>query len=259
MKILVFFFTAYNMDEVSQDTWENAAVGDIDFGYTNKTLNPYDETAIEYALRIKDDARRLGEDASVVLVTIGENPAGTMTENLFAVGAERIFWINRDDFNPLKYDAWVSEMASAAGMIDYDCIFLGVQNSCGCNSGIGVELALELNLPYVGYVSDMEYTKGGIRVKCREERGTHEALVHVPAVYAFENTEHPYLRVATLRERLRTKNCVVENLKTVPRKETNDDVRLISLEYIPVRRSGVLIEGTSIQEKAGHLIQILRE
>lgn len=259
MNIAVYFSVLCDTEEVLRSTWEKLSVEHIDMGYANRIVNPYDETAIEYALRIKDGAAACGEKVNITLFTIGEDLPRTVSENLFAVGVDSIYCINEKERVLLHTGEQLEQLEAYLNTIAFDFLFMGQQNTYSCDSSIGARLASRLNLPYVGYVSHIEYDQGALRVKCHAKSGFLCADVVKSSVFSFENTEHPYLRIATLRERLKTKSWVVEQQSPVKIEGVCEYERLEMLEYKPSVRKCVKIEGNSLSEQARRLLAIFRE
>lgn len=258
MNIAVYFSVLCDTDEVLKSTWEALSVGQIDLGYANRIINPYDETAIEYALRIKDAAAAAGEAVDVTLFTLGGELPAAITDNLFAVGIDRIHCIGAREFDLLHTDMQLYQVEQYLRAHPFDCLFMGQQNSYSCNSSLGVSLAARLNLPYVGYISHLQYDGGALQVKCHTAKGFQSASVSTQAVFSFENTEHPYLRIATLRERLKTRGKAPELLPLFPGTPQPQPMPE-AFFYRPPLRKCQRIEGDSIASRAAQLLALFQE
>ena len=259
MNIVVYFSVLCDTDEVLKSTWAQLGVENIDLGYASRIINPYDETAIEYALRIKDAAVEKGETVEITLFTLGEDIPSTITENLFAVGVDYIHCIEQPTFDFLNTEFQLRAVEQYLRNNSFDYFFMGQQNSYSCDSSLGVRLAARLGLPYVGYIADLHYDDGKLQVKRYTEKGFHSANVSSAAVFSFENTEHPYLRIATLRERLKTRGKTVVSLPAFSEEAQSRHMVLESFEYHPAVRKCVKIEGASVEEQATALLDLFCE
>jgi len=115
-------------------------------------VNPYDEHAVEEAIRIKE---RLKE-GEVILITLGDLIAEKPLKRCLAMGADRLIQIYDPSF--AKLDSWGTSVVLARGIdrLKPDLIFCG-KEALDDNSGqVGAYLAELLGLPYVSCVVGLE-------------------------------------------------------------------------------------------------------
>jgi electron transfer flavoprotein beta subunit len=140
-------------------------------------INPYDEFAIEEALRRKEQAG----GGEVVVVSLGPAAAQETIRTALAMGADRGVLLQADD---IPADGWIVATALAAELKDggYDLILFGKMAIDDHNHQVGPMVAEQLGLPCVTAVAHLDLT-GGNGVAEREIEGAVEVCVFsLPAV-----------------------------------------------------------------------------
>jgi electron transfer flavoprotein beta subunit len=115
-------------------------------------INPYDELAVEEAIRIKEI---LG-NGEVILVTLGDLIAEKALKRCLAMGADRLIQINDPNFG--KLDPWGTSVALAKAIerLGPDLILCG-KEALDENAGqVGAYIAELLGLPFVSCVVGFE-------------------------------------------------------------------------------------------------------
>ena len=112
-------------------------------------INPYDEIAVEEAVRIKDSCK----DCEISLITVGSPRSEKALRYAFALGGDRMI---RIDFETL--DPWTTSLVLAEVIkgLKYDIIFCGkkaIDNNAGL---VGPCLAELLRIPQVTGIVKME-------------------------------------------------------------------------------------------------------
>ncbi len=150
-------------------------------------VNPYDEVAVEEAVRIKE---KLGE-GEVTLITLGPFRAEKALRWCLAMGADKAIHILEEDIGDL--DSWATSLAlsKVIGDLDYDLIFFGKQAIDDAMGQVGAFVAELLNLPMVSAVTKVEFSPRGKKTTVQRalERGNREVIeCPLPAVFAVEKS-----------------------------------------------------------------------
>lgn len=257
MKILVCFSMVFDTDSVSPKEWVKTSPDGLETGYIATGVNSYDEAALESALRLKDAGRCAGETLEVTAVIAGQSLKEIVSRSLFAVGVDRVVLLKTD--HDLRFSPRFTAHALcgfACGAV-YDAVFTGQYNSIGSNGQTGVLLAHLLDIPHVGYVSEVELLGKRFHARCQTKNGYQQAAVKTPAVYSFFNARYPYLRIATLREKLASSGRAIEEMTVPPECGGQPDPAPESLYYEPARRDCHFIIGGSPDEKSAALLELL--
>jgi electron transfer flavoprotein alpha/beta subunit len=135
----------------------------------NWIVSPYDEFAIEEALKIKE-----AQGGEVVLVTVGPDRAQSALRTGLAMGADSAVHVK--DASLDGADTLVTARALAGAvktLAPYDLVLCGQQGVGGDNSQIPGLLAEMLDLPQVTVAIKIEVQDGKATVE-REIEGAHE-------------------------------------------------------------------------------------
>jgi len=224
----------------------------------NWIVSPYDEFAIEEALRIKE-AKGGGE---VVLVSLGPERAQTALRNGLAMGADRAVFLRDALFDAADTLGVARALAAAIQkQAPFDLVLTGQQGVGGDNSQVPGLLAELLDLPQVTLAVKIEIQDGKAVVE-REIEGAHEIWeTSLPAVLsAQKGLNEP--RYASLKGIMAAKKKPIEALDAaalgLAAAELAPKAKLTALELPPPRPPIRMIEGDA-QVQAQELVRLLHE
>lgn len=168
-------------------------------------LNPYDEVAMEEAIRIKE--RFPGTE--VIALTLGTPRAEAALRYAFSFGADKMIRVNGQTSDPWTTS---SVLAKAIGSLEYDIILCGKKAIDSNDSMVGSFLAEFLDIGQVtGIVKlDIFQEKGKALVERSVGRGDREAIeCTLPALFTVEKGMNDP-RYPTLPNRLRAEKQEIE-------------------------------------------------
>lgn len=233
------------------DTETRVRIGDdgvsIDPSGVKYIVSPYDEFALEGALRLKEATG----DGEVVALTLGEKAASEQLRSALAMGADRAILLE----GAPSVDGLATARALAAELETHDAplILFGVKAADDDQQQVGPMTAELLGRPCVTAVSTFEVQ--GDTVTChREVEGGHEVVeVSLPAVLTV--TKGPFEpRYASLKGIMAAKRKPLEE-KPAPAVEAK--MRIQALELPAERPEGRIVgEGP---DAAAELVRLLRE
>lgn len=125
---------------------------EVDYSGAKLVVNPYDEYAIEEALRIRE---KFGE-GSVVLVTVGPDKAEEALRTGLAMGADRAIHVKDPALQQTDSLGIAMALAAALKEVPYDIILCGKQAVDGDCAQVAPALAELLDLPQVQVVTKLE-------------------------------------------------------------------------------------------------------
>jgi electron transfer flavoprotein beta subunit len=214
MKIVVF---AKTVRFLQAQTGANPKQNYIGPGDLVDAMNPFDEAAIEEALRIKDADR----DTEISVVSLGGPAAETELRRSLAIGVDTATHIVCDDYD--KLDSWATAtiLAAQARRARFQLILCG-REAIDSNAGlVGPYLAARLAIPHISRVVKIERSgaDGKIVVQRRVDRGDREIVAcQAPALLTVEkgiNTPRYPALPALLKARERTiETLTLEDLET---------------------------------------------
>lgn len=153
----------------------------IDEEGVNFVVNPYDEFAVEEAIRIKE---RLKE-GTVTIVSLGPQRAVEAIRTALAMGADRAVHLNDPAFLDGDSYATAKALHSVIKNMQYDLILCGKQAIDDDCASVAVMLAEMLNLPQATMINKLEISpdKKKATVNREVEGGTEVLEVPLPAVF----------------------------------------------------------------------------
>ena len=232
----------------------------IDESSVTWILNPYDEYAVEEALRIKEAAQQ-GE---VIVVTVGPARAATMLRTCLAMGADRGLHLNDPAFEGSDSLGLATILAAAIRPIGPDLVLTG-QYAVGTDSRqVGMMLAELLGLACVSVVTRLELKEGTLTAH-REIEGGHE-VVSAPlpcVVTAQKGLNEP--RYASLKGIMAAKKKPIEDKDAAALGLDKNEVgaagarvKLSKLELPPPKQAGKIFKD-DMETAAREVVRLLHE
>jgi electron transfer flavoprotein beta subunit len=218
----------------------------IDKTNVNYVLNPYDEFAIEEALRLKE---KFGGE--VTAVTLGGDRHKETLRKALAVGVDKAILLKdellRDSF------AIAKALADAIKDLSPEVILFGKQSIDYDDSQVGTMVAEMLGLPSASVVVKLEVSNGVVLAH-REIEGGHEIVeVKLPAVFtAQKGLNEP--RYPSLKGIMAAKNKPIQEHSALP-VESKAEVRSM---HNPAPKSAGKIVGTDVSA-VPELVRLLHE
>ncbi len=211
-------------------------------------LNPYDEFAIEQALRVKE---QLGA-GEVVVVSLGSASVQSTLRTALALGADRALHLKNDTVAPDAL-AVAAALADAIRPLDAGLVWLGKQAMDGDGAQVGPMLATLLGWPCVSGVAVFALAGMSARVEREIEGGREVIELPLPAVLtADKGLNEP--RYASLKGIMAAKKKALEE-RAVELGTTH--LERLSLELPPARAAGRIVgEGVGAVPE---LVRALRE
>lgn len=210
-------------------------------------LNPYDEFAVEEALRRREQA-----GGEVVALSVGPAAAQETLRSVLAMGADRALLLQNA---ALPADAWIVARALADALTGEHCdlILFGKLAIDDANQQIGPMVAELLGLPCVTAVSALEL-EGAQGVAQREiEGGIEVCRFPLPAVLTVDKglnePRYPSLKGIMAAKR--------KPLEVRPVELSPGGIEVLGLRLPPPRRPGRIVgEGPGA---VAELVRLLRE
>jgi len=210
-------------------------------------INPFDEYAIEEALRLREK-----HGGVVKVITMGPPWAADALRDAIAMGADE-GWLATDRVFG-GADTWATSLTLARcieKMGSYDLIICGLKTTDGDTGQTGPEMAEHLGIPHVCYVSEIKELKDGeVTLRRNLDDGVETLEAKLPLLLSVgKDINQP--RLATLRGRLKAKKA---EIKEITNKDLSLDPKTIGLDgsytrvvkiFEPtVHEAGEVVEGT---------------
>jgi len=146
-------------------------------------ISPFDENAVEAALRIKD-----ARGGKITVISLGTNLLREVVKKPLSMGADEIILLEDEAFADGDSHSTAYALAMAIKKIgDYDLIFCGRQASDWDAGQVGSGIAEMLGLPGVTLARKVESADGKARVERVTADGYEVVEVSLPALITVSN------------------------------------------------------------------------
>jgi electron transfer flavoprotein beta subunit len=229
--------------------------GKPDVSAVQMVLNPYDEYAIEEALKTAE----ANPGSTTTAVMAGSEASKKNLTNVLALGVDDAILINDAALLASGPLAVARALAAAIKPLAADAIFAGRQGVDFDWGLTAIAVAQELGIAHVGLVSKLELSGGGFKAHSEGDDGTLVTEGSLPAVFTTDKgINEP--RYASLKGIMAAKKkTITETTASALGLQTGTaQVELVSAEHPPARSGGRIIEGATAQEKVSKLVGALR-
>jgi len=211
-------------------------------------VNPFDEIAVEEALRIKE---KVGDEVEVVVATIGPEDATEQLRTCLAMGADRALHVVTADY----VDSYLAHvvLAKLYGRENPELVIMGKQSIDSDASQTGQLLASKLGLPQATFASKLELSEDNSKATVTREvdGGLQTISVNLPAVITTDlRLNEP--RYPSLPGIVKAKKKPLESLSFSDLEVSGEArVKVVSMEPPEERSAGVKVE--SVEELVAKL------
>ncbi|MFS0882307.1 electron transfer flavoprotein subunit beta [Bacillus sp. 7586-K] len=218
-------------------------------------INPYDEYAIEEALKLRDN-----HGGEVTVITIGNDESEKQLRTALAMGCDKAVLINIED-DIEACDAYTTSriLAEYFNDVEFDIILGGNVAIDGGSGQVGPRLAELLTIPYVTTITKLEVS-GNTATIVRDVEGDSEVIeTTLPLlVTAQQGLNEP--RYPSLPGIMKAKKKPLDELEIDDLNLNEDEVaaKTKTIEiYLPAKReAGRILEG-ELNEQVSELISLL--
>jgi electron transfer flavoprotein beta subunit len=201
----------------------------IDLANVKMSMNPFDEIAVEEAIRLKDKGV-----TEIVVVSIGEQKAQETLRTALAMGADRaILVLSEDKVEPLGVAKLLAKIVEEEKP---DLIILGKQAIDDDNNQTGQMLAGLLGVGQATFASKVELGEGSVTVTREVDGGSETETLKLPAIITTDlRLNEP--RYASLPNIMKAKSKPMAQ-KTAAEYGVDVSPRLTTLKVVePAKRS----------------------
>ena len=208
----------------------------VDLNNVKMSVNPFDEIAIEEAVRLKE----AGAAEEVVVVSVGASNCQEQIRTALALGADRgILVETEEDIQPL---AIAKVLKAVADKEQPDLVILGKQAIDGDNSQTGPMLAALTGWSQATFASEVELVNDGAKVIREVDGGLETIAIKLPAIITTDlRLNEP--RYASLPNIMKAKKKPID---TMTPEDLGVEVtpRLKTLKVTPPaeREAGIIVE-----------------
>ncbi len=225
---------------------------------TPPVMSPYDENALEAALKVKD-----AQGAEVTVISAGHNIAKPVLRKSLAAGADTLILLEDKAFEKLDSYATAHLLAAAIREIgDYDLILCGRQAADTDAGQVGSGIAALLEIPAITAACKIDISDKNVLVERVVSDGIEKVEAPLPAVVT-ASSEVGELRYPGVKEIMAAQKMPITVRKA---QDLGLDVSglkrptLVSLAAPPGRTTECrYIEGETPEEAGAHLARTMKE
>ncbi len=224
-------------------------------------VNPYDEYAVEEAVRLAE----ANPGTSTVAVIVGNAGSRTNLIDVLALGIDEAILIADPALEGSGPLATAKALAAAIKPLGADVI-LGGRQGVDYDWGLtGIALAEALGLAHVGVVSKIEFGAGSFKAESEGDEGKLITEGSLPAVFTTDKgiNEPRYKNLKGIMA-AKKKTITEHTLSSLGLDASGfgaaaAGVELVSASEPAKRQGGRIIEGDTAQAKVASLVKLLRE
>jgi electron transfer flavoprotein beta subunit len=226
----------------------------------NYVISPYDEIALEEALRLKEKAG----SGEVTVISLGEDSAKESLRKALATGADKAMLVKdtaQAGSDPLTTARALSKAIEGQ---PYDLLLFGQQGVGTDQSQVGALVAEFLNLPHINWVVKLEIEGDMLKTESEIEGGHEVIECKMPAVVitqkGLNEPRYPSLKgiMAAKKKEIAEKSLTDVGLSPDEAGEAGAKTRIVKFELPPPKEPGRILEGEP-KKAARELARILHE
>lgn len=258
MNILGCFKVVPDLEMLSDEDWAADEKNMVNVSFVKNLWNCFDESALEMILKLSDLSESFNMLLQPAALTIGGNDCDAYLKTLYALGYKKAVRIECDQdlrFWPELTARLIAEYVSQKS--SQDVIVMGRQSPEGDNGKTPLLTAEELGWPCITQVIDIKpVDEKHLKIKSQTDDGILTQIIETPCVLSVGNAPNSYLRVPTLKDRMRLGKQPID-VFTMENFNLSDEFMNASQEYriteltkIDTNREGIIITGDTAEEKA---------
>ena len=208
----------------------------VELDNVKMSMNPFDEIAVEEALRLKEK----GVAKEVIAISIGATQVQETIRNALAMGADSgIFVEVNDHLEPLSVAKIITSVAKKENV---DLIILGKQAIDDDMNATGQMVSAMLGWPQATFASKVEVTDKTIKVSREVDGGTENIEVTIPAIITTDlRLNEP--RYASLPNIMKAKKKPINEVKIDDLKiDIKQRLSILKVEEPDKRVSGIMVK-----------------
>ncbi|GGN58234.1 MULTISPECIES: electron transfer flavoprotein subunit beta/FixA family protein [Oceanobacillus] len=230
--------------------------GRIDEEGAEFIINPYDEYAVEEAIKQRDE-----HGGEVTVITIGDEDSEKQLRTALAMGADKAVLINTED-DLDEGDQYTTAKILEAFFEDkeVDLILAGNVAIDEASGQVGPRLAEALGIPYVTTITDLSIDGDNVRIEKDVEGDVETVETTLPLlVTCQQGLNEP--RYPSLPGIMKAKKKPLEELELDDLDVDEDDIepktKTVEVFLPPEKEAGRVLEG-EIQDQVKELVTLLR-
>jgi electron transfer flavoprotein beta subunit len=239
------------------DTEEKIIIenGKISKDNVESIINPYDEYAVEEAVKLKEEY-----GGEVTVITVGPSEAESSLRTALAMGADNAVLIENEDDLPLDENGIAKVLAAVIKERGFDIILGGNMSVDNGASQVGPRVAEELAIPHISTITKLDIEGRSVKVE-RDVEGDVEIIesalpILVTAQQGLNEPRYPSLPGIMKAKKKPLERLEIDDLD-IDEDELQPKSKVVSYYLPPKKETGRILEG-NIEDQVKELVQLLR-
>lgn len=218
-------------------------------------INPYDEYAVEEAIKLKEE-----HGGEVTVITVGPERAEQALRTAMAMGADKGMIIDTEDLDADEHSI-AHILAAVIREQEYDIILTGYMAVDDGSAQVGPRLAELLDIPHISTITKLTIEGDQVKVERDVEGDTEYIEAKLPIlVTAQQGLNEP--RYPSLPGIMKAKRKPLEQLDWDELDDIDDDLVAAKTEQLevflpPEKQAGKVLQG-EIPDQVKELVHLLR-
>lgn len=204
----------------------------IDKTESEQILSPYDEIAVEHAMRVKEK----NPNTEVVILTLGPAEPEKNIRTALAMGADRAILLETSQETWEAYPI-AKQLAQVIASEKPDLVLTGIKSADNDNAQVGAMIASLLDMPFLTTMVALEVKDGKVHGESEIE-GEHQILeASFPAVVSIQksNVEPRISSLIALRK------AKTKEIKKIPVTLDQNQWKILQVALPPERKAGKIV------------------
>ena len=223
-------------------------------------VNPFDEYAIEEALRLKE-----AHGGEVTILTMGPPNAEDTMRKTLAMGADRGVLVTDPGLAGSDWLATAKVLAAALRTLSFDLVLTGMESTDARTGLVPGGIAEFLSLPCLTYASRLEVDDGTARINRQIPGGYQEVSAQLPAVVSVvkgvNDPRYPSLKGIMAAKRKEIQKVQLAELGIAPAEVGYDGAKaqLVAVAPRPEKERGAVVQEDTPEATASRIADFLQE
>lgn len=222
----------------------------LDRQSVENVLNPYDEYAVEEAVRLKE-----AHGGEVTILCAGPEAAQDAVRKALAMGADKAVMVTDDAFAGSDTQGIAHGLAAALSSMTYDLVLMGIMSTDAQTGQVPSALGDALDLPVLTALNKIEVEGSTLKVHRQTDQGYVTYECPLPAVCSvmkgINEPRYPSLKgiMGAKKKPMEVKDAAAIGIDAARVGGAAAGTRVISISSPPPRKAGRKIEddGTAAQ------------
>jgi electron transfer flavoprotein beta subunit len=258
--VLKIVVTVKQVPDTTAEKTFDAATKRLNRTTVENVLNPFDEYAIEEALRLKES---LGGDTTVSILTMTPESGKEIVRKALAMGADDAAMISAAELGGSDTMVTAYVLSLALKKIGFDLVFTGTQSTDAINGVVPAAIAEHLGIPCLTFARKVTVDGTKIEVQRETESGYLRVEATIPALVSVTKSANEP-RYATLKgimgaKKKEIKALTLADIGADPSRigEAGSKTKVAAISPVGARAKGTVIQSSDGADAARQIMDFL--